>query len=136
MKKISILAALAMTVGAIASSSVTAYAFEMGKSPTQLMTGDPSEDLLVNNPSIDSQDSQTAGFQSEPNSDSTLALNSTRSSSSASSSTEIASTIPLTVASSNLEPAPEPLTILGSFLALGFGGLMHREYSRKQTERQ
>jgi hypothetical protein len=134
MKKLSFFAALVATVGAIASSSVTAHAFEMGKSPTQLMTGDPSEDLLVNNPSIDPQDSQTGGSQSEPTSDSTLAFNSTQSSS-AISSTAIASTIPLTVASGDLEPAPEPLTIFGSVLALGFGGLLHREYSRKQSER-
>jgi hypothetical protein len=132
MKKISILAALA-TVGAIASSSVTAQAFEIGKSPTQLMTGDPSEDLLVNNPSIDPQ---TNSFESGTT-DSTLAFNSTITSpsSSTSGSTTIASNIPLTAASSDLEPAPEPLTILGSVLALGFGGLLHREYSRKQTER-
>jgi hypothetical protein len=32
------------------------------------------------------------------------------------------------------EPVPEPLTILGSAMALGFGGLFKKEYSKKQKK--
>jgi hypothetical protein len=34
------------------------------------------------------------------------------------------------------EPVPEPLTILGSGLALGFGGLFKKEYSRKRRKQK
>lgn len=34
----------------------------------------------------------------------------------------------------NVEPIPEPLTILGSATALGIGGLLKREHSRKQKQ--
>jgi hypothetical protein len=33
----------------------------------------------------------------------------------------------------NVEPAPEPLTILGTGIAFGFGGLLKREYNRKNS---
>ncbi|MEQ8537772.1 MAG: PEP-CTERM sorting domain-containing protein [Coleofasciculus sp. D1-CHI-01] len=34
----------------------------------------------------------------------------------------------------NPEPVPEPLTILGSATALGFGGLLKRQHSKKQKK--
>jgi hypothetical protein len=33
------------------------------------------------------------------------------------------------------EPVPEPLTILGTGMALGFGGLFQREFSKKQKKK-
>ncbi|MEQ9550086.1 MAG: PEP-CTERM sorting domain-containing protein [Coleofasciculus sp. G3-WIS-01] len=36
----------------------------------------------------------------------------------------------------NPEPVPEPLTILGSATALGFGGLLKRQHSQKQKQKK
>jgi hypothetical protein len=40
------------------------------------------------------------------------------------------------VADSLVATVPEPLTILGSGLALGFGALFKKEYSRKRQKAQ
>lgn len=39
------------------------------------------------------------------------------------------------VAVSDVEPVPEPLTILGTGLALGFGGLFKKQQSKKQGQK-
>lgn len=138
MNKTRVFTALAVTAVALSITPAATYAVTVDQPFSHPMREDIFSDSMIKDPTSDSMGLSLAQFLETYFSFNDLDVTIANSSLLASNLEARFSSIATTSAVANesieadLESVPEPFTILGTGLALGFGGLFHREYSRKQ----
>ncbi|AFY76747.1 PEP-CTERM putative exosortase interaction domain-containing protein [Pleurocapsa sp. PCC 7327] len=138
MNKTRVLMVLTATAVVLSLTPAATYAVTVGQPFSHPMREDIFSDSMIEDPSADVMGLNLAQLLETYFSFKALNVTIANRSTVASdlrarfSSTATRSAVANEAIGADLETVPEPFTILGTGLALGFGGLLHREYSRKQ----